>query len=877
MIERFEILKDGGSSIYGSDAVAGAINVITRQNFEGAALSSNANMTFDGGGETFQLDGIWGTTFDRGHLTIAAEYYKRLELKFGDRDYLNCAQDLVTDATGRSGGGIGSTLDIIDPKTGQSQCLNTFEGALIRQTGGVYYNVPGAVAGTGIGGLDLPGLHRIGTSWNRLARTAIGGFAPATCFFPFTHACTSEEQFAAMTPVQRAAVEAAWRTSQAELDQNDPRNLTSTLISPVQRGSIFLQGAYDVFGGGEAYTEMLYTRREFEQNGFQQLFPVLQVGPSSESIYWIASRPGSTRHSCKKRPIARGGLFRGVWGLRGELGSKLGVFSGWSYDIYAQWSRSDATYETDFMYNDRVSATTENFALPCDPALITISSPPPSCPTILWTTTAILEGQFSAEQAAFLFGREAGKSIYDQTLVNGVITGDVMTLPAGALSAAIGFEFRTDEIDDTPGPMAQASNYWGLTTADRTAGTDEVHELFAEFSLPVLANKPYVDSLTIDMSGRYTDYRSYGEGSVYKIGANWQITPEYRLRGTTGTSFRAPALYEIFLGNQTGFLSSFQIDPCIQWDQSSDPRITDSCGPGPTGVGGLNLPPGWGGSASGTLIVSGGGGPGVLKAETSEFQTLGFIWTPDWINFLAALDYWRIEIFEEVSQLGSFNIVFLCHTRTPLLANGFCDLVDRETNQLSPDFGQIYQIDNRYRNLPNELAEGLDLHTRFTHEFPFGKLLIESDMTWMFKAEIDVIGDGADTYNGEVYSPDFIGNITAHFDYQDYTFTWHTEMAGKASDNENVGTNIFLFNGSPFEGDYKHHTEFASTHDASVRYRAADWEIIAGVQNVFDDPPPTASSAGFANVFPRAGNAVAFGGPYDILGRRAFLTVTKEF
>ena len=85
------------------------------------------------------------------------------------------------------------------------------------------------------------------------------------------------------------------------------------------------------------------------------------------------------------------------------------------------------------------------------------------------------------------------------------------------------------------------------------------------------------------------------------------------------------------------------------------------------------------------------------------------------------------------------------------------------------------------------------------------------------------------------------------------------------------------YNGTPFDGLYKHHTEFASSHDASVRYRAADWEVIAGVQNVFDDPPPTASSAGVANVFGRAGNAVAFGGPYDILGRRAFLTITKEF
>ena len=276
-----------------------------------------------------------------------------------------------------------------------------------------------------------------------------------------------------------------------------------------------------------------------------------------------------------------------------------------------------------------------------------------------------------------------------------------------------------------------------MTTAERTAGSDEVYEAFAELSIPLLANKPLVESLTLDVSGRYTYYQSYGDGSVYKVGANWQITPEYRVRGTMGTSFRAPALYEIFLGNQTGFLAATQVDPCIQWDQSSDPRILETCGPS-----GLNLPINYGGDPNSTLIVTGGGGPGVLNAETSESKTLGFIWTPDWVNFSAALDYWQIDVVDEVQRFNPFAVVFLCHTREPQLANGFCDLVDRDTDQLSPSFGQIRQIDSRYRNLPHEIVEGLDLHTRFEHEFSFGRFMFESDLTWMFKAEVDQVGDG---------------------------------------------------------------------------------------------------------------------------------------
>src|SRR5262249_2575596 len=145
----------------------------------------------------------------------------------------------------------------------------------------------------------------------------------------------------------------------------------------------------------------------------------------------------------------------------------------------------------------------------------------------------------------------------------------------------------------------------------------------------------------------------YGDGSVYKLGVNYQITPEYRLRGTTGTSFRAPALYEMFLANQTGFQDSNAIDPCILWDQSSDPRIIASCGPG-----GLNLPVDFLGGTSGTLVATGGGGAGILRAETSEARTVGFIWTPDWVDLSIAVDYWEIEVNNEVSQLGPANIMF---------------------------------------------------------------------------------------------------------------------------------------------------------------------------------------------------------------------------
>jgi iron complex outermembrane receptor protein len=65
-----------------------------------------------------------------------------------------------------------------------------------------------------------------------------------------------------------------------------------------------------------------------------------------------------------------------------------------------------------------------------------------------------------------------------------------------------------------------------------------------------------------------------------------------------------------------------------------------------------------------------------------------------------------------------------------------------------------------------------------------------------------------------------------------------------------------------------------ATHDASVRYRADDWSLTVGVQNLFDDPPPAVSNGG---AFGKTGNSVAIGGPYDLLGRRGFIEIVKEF
>ena len=863
MIDRIEILKDGGSTVYGSDAVAGVINVITRQNIDGAFLEATTNQPFDGGGESYSINGFWGTTFEHGNFSVSADYNKRESLTRGERDYLSCSQDLVVNAT------TGQPFDIIDPATGVSKCINLLAGFANPSTGGVHVFSAGTAAGGGIlpaltpaiaGALpDVANYRRVGQSYaqvntyiNNLCASPVHGPANAFCATPASIAAEKERRF---------------RLAQGLIPNDNPQLADTDVISPAERYSVFMQGRYDLFGSSEIYTELFFNRRDSSQKSWGQIVPTIPVGHPFNPFPAATTRPFISRDFQSSQTVD---FYRGLLGLRGDFGDTMPIIGGWSYDLFAQHTRSEADYTEKFIYADRLAAA--SVAAGCNPALITISNAPGiGCPTINWFRPETLAtGTFSPTEEAFLFGRETGHTTYAQTIVNGVMTGDAFELPYGAVSVALGFELRSDELDDTPGPQAIATNFFGFTTAGRTVGDDSVQEAFAEVEIPLLNGLQFAENLTLTGSTRYTSYESYGDGSTYKLGLNWQITPEYRLRGTTGTSFRAPALYEMFLANQVGFQNQINIDPCINWGLSTNPALATTCGAAPPA--GLGLAPDYAapGAGSATVLV-GGGGPGVLSAEKSESRTVGFIWTPDWIDFSLGVDYWEIEVKDEVARFGSLNIVRSCQNQLPFGSSPFCRLFTRNAA------GNILVVNDAFVNLDSQVSDGIDLTARYVHEFPFGRFQADAQVTWTFTDEVLIFAQGfLDDDNGDLYDPDWTGRLNLRFEHDDLTYFWNVNMVARASNDEEFGGSVFGFRGfPPAAGNayYKQYAEFYATHTASVRYRMDDWALVAGISNVFDEPPPTISTASGS----RLGNAAVLAGQYDILGRSGFVTISKEF
>lgn len=838
MIERIEILKDGASSVYGSDAIAGVVNIITRTNLDGFEASAFINRSFDGGGDVQRYNLGWGSTFDRGYIQAGFDYYRQDELTRADREDTACAADYLFDPT------TGARVDILDQVSGTAQCYNLFASALRANPGpgtmDLIYMRPGynyAVAGNNS---NVVGMARQGR-----------GYYPATYSY-----------YNGQSPLYDRA----------------------SVVSPVERYTVTAMGGFDLTPNVEVYGEFMYNRRQSEQNGVRQFFPTVYTG------YIGAQRPdtgtnflGSTllpiipKTSDNDQSID---YYRGVVGIRGTFGN-AGFLSGWDWDLYGQWARSDGDYSTESIYADRVAAVTGvNVGVtaitgpgPCYTGPLVTNVSGYSCASlpggVPWTSQRVLTGNFNQAERDFLFFTQEGNTTYDHRYVEGSMAGDLFELPAGAVGAAVGFQFRQEEIDDTPDPMAQAGNLWGQTAAGRTTGSDTVREVFGEIEVPIIRGFTGIDELTVNLSGRYSDYDSYGQSDTYKVGLNWQITPAWRVRLSQGTSFRAPALYELYLANQTSFLGQTAVDPCIDWGNSTNPRIQANCAA-------AGVPFNYTGLGSSALIIT-GGGLGVLEPETAEARTLGVIWTPAFIDMSVAVDYFEIDVDNEVRTFGAGNILYQCYNATDYPTNPFCSLFTRAGPADPTRPNQIITVNNSYVNVAAQTNRGIDLTVRYNHEFSFGDLSLDGQFTWQLEDRTTLLGTATpEDTNGETTEPDFTGQFNIRFDRGDWTAFWAVDMIGKASDTEEVGADVFLSSryssvvGVPTPVYYKQYTEFTAYHDFSLRYRMDDWTFQAGVQNVFDERPPAQSAGQF-----RVGTAAL--NLYDMVGRRGFISVSRRF
>ena len=889
IVRQIEVLKTGASSIYGSDAVAGVVNILTKQNFEGFQIGGFTSVPTKGGGETYNLNGTFGKRFDRGHILATVDYFKQNNLRRNQRSFLDCQEEFLTREDGTT------RADIVDFRTGKPACNGIIGNLILTNndfTGVDEDGVPdfseGLIAPNGqqlfIGQYGSE-LSQVGVSFNNFA--ALGVSAPANFFgLNFDGPSTGA------------------------LNQYLPLEQFSDVFSQVERYTGYVDAAFELSDNIEVFTELLFNKRKSHNNSFQQ-FTTFQFTGSSDLPFFFCA---PSDFNCSRfdagdplnseftgnfllRPLVLTksdfgtdvDYYRGVVGARGDFGGGL---SGWNWDVYGQYSRSDANYTQDVIYAD--SLFTQDFRTRSCVGLVTPVRGVP-CIDIDWTDPRVLQGNFTDAERSFLFGKETGNTIFEQKSAEATVSGNLFSLPAGKVGVALGAQIRRDSIKDTPGETTLAGNAALRTSSGITQGNTVSKEVFGEIQIPLIYNTPLIQRFTISAAARHTSVDatrrdgakdSFGD-NTWKVGADWEVTDWLRFRGTWGTSFRAPALFELFLEDQTGFQDQQDIDICINTatrlaQGSITQTIFDNCSA-------AGIPTNFQG-ATGSATITSGGGIGVLTPETSTAKTASVILTPDltgllWSGLRTSLvvDYFDIEVRDEIATLGGANIVAGCYNSEFFPDEPLCDLITRAPTGAA-DALNIRAIRDSYININSQKNRGIDVTAQIQQDLGnMGTLSFNAQMTWQLEDKVALFDNTVIDDNGEASEPKWVGDFNIEWEKGSWTLFYGLDVTGGTSDLEDLKrtlgggrtcrTSIFR-PGPQFCPDVRLSPTFY--HSASVTHRVGeDFRITLGMANILDTKPPRASVP-FSGIS-AIGQAPAFGSQYDYLGRRVFVQVRGNF
>ena len=828
-IQSIDVLKTGASSIYGSDAVAGVVNLITKKDLRGLDVSGFVSIPEEGGGEQYSISATYGMAIgDRGNLMIGANWYHHKELERGDRSFLGCEEEYVfSEATGERS-------DPVDPRTGEPYCgsfansqifLTDFFGAPNLCGPEVPRRTPAPI--TGPCGPTSPGTNRrrITAIQYNYPGTRLDEFldplAPATD--PFGRDLIAPEGF---FPVgAHTATGLALQKNYHEMVDDD------SVIPDTKRFTVFAEAGYELTDRVDLYVEGLYNRRKTKTDGSRQLFFYQFPGDSTTPfgytlpMYFCAGGFFASGEQCDPSavgdpfnegftfpglllPIAPASFdsgtdvkyYRGVAGVRANIDN---ILRNGFVDFHVQHSRSDADYTREIIFRDAIEFGVAAWRTDsCEGTVTEIRGVP--CMDIDYTDPRVLAGNFTQAERDFLFGIDKGNTLYKQTSAELTVGGDIFELPAGPVKVALGLHARRDYINDTPGEHTLANNLWGSTSSGQTKGYQRTREAFGEIEIPILEGLPFVESLTFSGAARLTNTYAKRTGPVcnadfecefdgaddsdkgnwtYKLAGNWQTTDWLRFRATYGTSFRSPALFEQFLANESGFLGQAQIDPCIRWGLKESQEIRDNCAS-------QGIPDNYVG-AGGSAETFSQGGIGLLDPETSRAWTASVIFTPQsWLweggKFSFAVDYIDIKVKDQVTQLGAATIVNACYTSDDFPNDPLCDLFDRNPEGSTPEFS-ITQVRNPFLNIDTQHNKGLDFTTRFRQDLgSLGTLSLLGQLTYQLKDKYTLFEGVEQDFNGKAGDPKWVGDLDVTWQKDWLTVTYGLQVISATNDLEDL-------------------------------------------------------------------------------------------
>ncbi|MEM9170391.1 MAG: TonB-dependent receptor, partial [Pseudomonadota bacterium] len=318
------------------------------------------------------------------------------------------------------------------------------------------------------------------------------------------------------------------------------------------------------------------------------------------------------------------------------------------------------------------------------------------------------------ETVDFVFQRTEIEAEIEQFVVNATVTGNsagYFSLPAGGIGYAAGFEYREESSETRPDAL-QVARLGRFQTVDQeiVGGSFDVLEGFAEVTVPVLADVPFVQRLSIDASVRVADYSTVGNATSFAAGAVWEPMRDLRIRGSFNRAVRAPNIAELF-SPQNVFPTQLRIgnDPCDPNSITSGTSTRQqNCAQLVPDLATFDPSP----SYSFGGVQSTRGGNADLNEETADTYTIGFAYTPSALPGLSVVaDYYAIEITDAIGRPGSRAVIVANCADAPTIDNPFCAAITR-----NPSTGVVEAVQETIRNIAEIRAQGVDYQVRYAVE-----------------------------------------------------------------------------------------------------------------------------------------------------------------
>ncbi len=803
MVDRIEVLKDGASAIYGADAVAGVVNIITKRDYSGTQLNLGGNITASGDNKEGDISGITGFDFaqGRGNVEVSGRYLQRQPVLQRDRDW---ADPVVAN----------------DPAPGQPYTI----GSGFPVAGRYFYagtGTPQANAfGGGSGGTVINGQIQ---PFNNHYQGANGG-----------------------TPNINGRYDYGYDQYLSDFES---------------QGNLAGQAHYDVNDHLTAYASAYYTHKSTQEQlagqpvtgnpNVPNTLVIPQGNPFAEALGVNEPLSGYRRTT----DIGPRDYLTGTDTWQATVGARGVITGNWDYDAYFTYGYSDTTLTVQNSINAlNFENSLGSDSNPADPFNAALCNPAQGCALL----NPFGAGNVSAAAARYVTFTDNSNAYYQFRDYGGTITNNkLVRLPYGPLGLALGFEYRQENGAYHPDPIVQAGEAT-QAQVQPTGGGFDVGEVFGELNIPILKNVIAAKDLYADVSGRWSDYNTFGGVQNFKATLVWAPTQDIRFRANLGTSVRQPAIAEAFGGNTLAF------------EQGNDPCSQVSSYGGLSGIVAANcarekVPVGF--TQPSTQIPTLVGGNPQLLPESSRNYTIGSVLTPRFLpNFSAQIDYYHTSINNSIGAVPVQFVEDQCYTSANLSSPLCASSGVRNAN------GQIALASAPEQNLGVTRTNGIDfvmsylLKLRGGHSFNFTNELVDTI------GYTEQLVNGGPFYNlkgtlntvlgGGLYPvgvPVIRDNATGTYAHGPFSFSWTVRYIDGMVYNEG-GANFTA--ASRF---YKTNEVFY--HDIVATYNFKKVGLVAGIDNLFDRTPPFAvdtSTNTSTNV-------------YDIYGRTFYARLQVKF